>query len=195
MRSSLVRSLLFAALAGALPLSAAHADDVLGVYFGGSIGQSQLNIDSLDFAGHDTAWKATFGVRAIDLFGGEIEYANLGSPHKALGGYGDVRTTASGPAVFGMAYLPLPVPFLDLYAKAGLANIQQRAEVALAPGFNTCAQGISCGGFSTTESEFAWGAGAQLKSGSIAVRAEFEQFRATGGNLNLASIGLYWTFL
>ena len=127
----------------------------------------------------------------IQVLGAEAEYVDLGAPNGDLS-FGNVRTKATGPAVFGVAYLPLPVPYLDLYAKAGLADVQQQARVRLAPGVGTCALGIACQGFSRSASDFAWGAGAQVKAGSVAVRAEFEQFRAPGGDLNFASVGLYW---
>lgn len=172
----------------------AQADEVLGVYVGGAIGQSEVQVDSVSFNGHDAGWKALIGVRAVDVFGGEAEYVDLGRPHGTIAA-GNVQATATGPAVFGVAYLPLPLPYLDLYAKAGLANIQEKATVTLGSGVGTCAQGVSCAGFSRSESQFAWGAGSQIKSGSMAVRAEFEQFRLSGGNVSFATIGFYWTFL
>jgi len=189
-----VRCLLLATLIATLPVAPASAGEMLGMYLGGAIGEAQANIDSLSFSAHDTGWKAVFGVRLVQVFGAEAEYVDMGSPTGRLS-FGDVHTTANGPAVFGVAYLPLPVPFFDVFAKAGLANVQQQATVRLTPGVGTCALGIACDGFSRSESEFAWGAGAQVKSGSLAVRAEYEQFRAPGGNLNFASVGFYWNFL
>jgi len=186
--------LVCATLVCALPLTAASADDVLGAYVGAGIGQSQIDIDSLSFSAHDTGWKAVFGLRPISPFGAEVEYVDLGSPH-GFGGFGRIDSTATGPAVFGLGYLPLPLPYLDLYLKAGLANIQQRATVSLGGGINACAAGITCAGFSRTESEFAWGGGAQIKAGAFAVRVEFEQYRASGGDLNFGSVGFFWMFL
>jgi hypothetical protein len=175
------------------PFLAARADDVIGLYAGVGLGQSQIAVDSLDFKATDFGWKAVVGVRAVDLFGAEAEYVNLGRPH-ALDAAGHVSTHASGPAVFAIAYLPNPVPNLDLFGKAGIANIQQTASVSLGSGGSGCVAGITCDGLSTTTSEFAWGLGAQLRYGSLGVRAEVEQYRASGGNLNFATVGIYWSF-
>ena len=37
--------------------------------------------------------------------------------------------------------------------------------------------------------------GAQFKLGAWAVHAEYERFNAAGGNPNLVSLGVTWTFL
>lgn len=185
--------LLFATLACAGSVSSACADEGLGAYAGFGVGQSEINVDSLDFSAHATGWKALFGLRPISLFGAEVEYVDFGSPH-GVSSFGRVDTQASGPAVFGLGYLPLPLPYLDIYGKAGLSNVQQRATVRLASGFGTCAIGVGCDGFNRTESEFAWGAGSQIKSGAFAVRLDFEQLRASGGNLNFSSVGFLWFF-
>lgn len=177
----------------ALP-AAAHGDDAFLVYVGGAAGRSQVDVNSLNASAHDTAWKVLVGVRAIDYVGGEVAYVDLGRPRTTTAS-GELASRATGPAVFGVAYLPLPTPNFDLYAKAGLANLQQRATVTLSNGTGACAPGIGCDGFNRTESEFAWGAGAQLKAGPIAVRVEYEQFRASGGDLSLGSVNFLWNFL
>jgi hypothetical protein len=188
-----LRTLVLANLFGLLSATTASADEVFGVYAGGAVGSSQVSIDSLSFSANDLGWKALVGVRAVDLLGAEAEYVNLGHPHATVAA-GRVTSSASGPAVFALAYLPLPLPMLDVYGKAGLANIQQSATVTFGSGGVACAAGIACNGLSQTESEFAWGVGTQVKYGALAVRGEFEQFRATGGTLNFASLGLYWSF-
>ena len=181
-------------LASASPFAAAQAADELAAYVGGAIGQSQIAVDSLNVSAHDTGWKALVGVRSPGGFGADAEYVDLGRPHgSAAAGRVDMR--ASGPAVFGLVYLPVPVPHLDLFGKAGLANIQQNATVTLNSGGSACAPGIGCDGFNRSESEFAWGAGAEFNAGALGVRIEFEQFRASGGSLNFGSVGVLWKFL
>jgi opacity protein-like surface antigen len=187
------RWILAAVASGALPL-AAHADDVFLVYAGGGIGQSQIKVDALGARGHDTAWKILAGVRAVDFLGAEAAYVDLGRP-RSTSTSGQVNSRASGPVVFGVAYLPLAIPYLDVYAKAGVANIQQRTTVTLSSGANACVPGVGCDGFNRSESEFAWGGGAQLKTGSIAIRVEYEQFRASGGDLGIGSVAFLWNFL
>lgn len=172
---------------------AAHAETELSTYVGGAIGQSRIDIDSLDFSAHDTGWKGVVGVRALSSFGAEAEYVDLGRPRGSTVD-GRVTTRASGPAVFGLYYLPLPVPNFDVFAKAGVANIQQRATIAIGSGGTACLPGVGCDGFNRSESEFAWGGGAQVRAGPTTVRFEFEQFRASGGSLNFASVGFHWNF-
>lgn len=171
---------------------AASADE-LGAYVGGAIGQSQIDVDAVDARAHDTAWKVLVGVRSFGRFGAEAEYVDLGRPRTDTAS-GRVDTRASGPAVFGLLYLPIPVPFLSVYGKAGLANIQQRATVTTASGSSDCVPGIGCDGFNRSESEFAWGVGSEFRARAVSVRVEFEQFRASGGSLNLGSVGVLWSF-
>lgn len=193
MSATTLRCLVAGAVLAVAPLALAGADEALGIYAGAAVGDAQATIDSLDFKANDFGWKAVVGVRALDLLGAEAEYVNLGRPHSLVAA-GRVASHASGPAVFALAYLPNPVPNLDLFGKAGIANIQQSASVSLGSGSSACVPGVECNGLSTTESEFAWGLGAQLRLGALGLRAELEQYRATGGNLNFASVGLYWSF-
>ena len=188
-RAPILLAGLIAALA---PVVAAQAENELSAYVGAGIGRSQVDVDSLNASGRDTGWKAVVGVRALSVLGAEAEYVDLGHPRTTTSA-GRLDSKANGPAVFGLAYLPLPVPYLDVFAKAGLANIQQRATVQVGGGAD-CVPGIGCDGFNRSESEFAWGVGAQVKAASMAVRVEFEQFRASGGSLNLGSVGFFWTF-
>ena len=183
-----------ALLACAAPFAAAEAADDLAAFVGGSIGRSEVRVDSLDVSAHDTGWKAVVGVRGFAGLAAEAEYVDLGRP-RTDSAVGTVETRASGPAVFGLFYLPVPVPYLGVFAKAGLATIQQRATVRLPSGGSDCVPGVGCDGFNRSESEFAWGAGAELKASSVAVRFEFEQFRASGGSLNFGSVGVFWRFL
>ena len=47
---------------------------------GGAVGQSQVDVDSLDTRAHDTARKVRLGVRRFGRFSAEAEYADLGRP-------------------------------------------------------------------------------------------------------------------
>ena len=183
-----------ALVACAIPVAAALAADELAAYVGGSIGPSDVRIDSLDVGAHATGWKGLIGVRGLGPLGAEAEYVDLGRP-PASSAVGTVDTWASGPAVFGLFYLPIPVPHLGVFAKAEISNIQQRVSVTTASGGCDCVPGVGCDGFNRSESEFAWGTGAELKASSVTVRLEFEQFRASGGSLKFGSVGVLWSFL
>jgi hypothetical protein len=45
-----------------------------------------------------------------------------------------------------------------------------------------------------SDTSFAAGVGAQVKFGSLALRAEYERFDAAGENPSLVSLGLTWSF-
>ena len=103
----------------------------------------------------------------------------------------------SGAAAFGMLYLPVPV--VSVYAKAGLARLHATSNVSLfLPGVGTCAiNNPNCAWFSqrssATNTSLAAGAGAQVKLGAWALRAEYERFNVAGGNPGLASLAATWT--
>ncbi len=192
------RSLFAAVLSLSTILGSTHAmaGNILGAYVGGSIGEADVrNPFALpvvgDFAGHDFGWKAMVGLRPIPLLGAELSYTDFGSQSAYVG-----SASAKAAALYGMLYLPLPVPFLDVYAKAGLARVQQNVSGSN-PGAGTCPINFpNCAlfSFSRNGTDAAFGAGAQFKFADWAVRAEYERIQASGGSPDLLSVGLTWTF-
>jgi len=177
-----MRKLLLASTAMLGCMTAAHAADN-GFYLGAGV--SKAEIDDIfgsdrDFDFDDTAWKAIVGFRPIDLFAVEANYMDLGSESSTIG---DVDAKAFG--AFALGYLPLPVPFVDVYGKAGMV----RWEV----------EGSSRGNLFRVDddgTEFAYGAGAQLNFGSLSARLEWEKFDIDNTDgLNLYTLGLTWTLL
>ncbi len=124
----------------------AHAVDL---YIGAGLGQSNADFDDLnnsitELDHKKTAWKVFAGGRVL-LLGAELGYSDFGKPDDA-----DSEIHYKGISAFGLLYAPLPVPFLDLYAKAGLARLE-------ANGRNVTTT------FSTDDTQFAYGLGAQFK--------------------------------
>ena len=76
------------------------------------------------FDNHATAWQLTAGVRPISPLGIEYDYIQFGSPNGYIGSSYDNGSTTRANALFAVGYLPLPVPFLDVYAKLGVARLQ-----------------------------------------------------------------------
>jgi hypothetical protein len=193
----------------------AKAAAELGAYIGGATGQGWVETGDRTLSGtsipafreNHIAYELMAGVRPISLFGAEIAYVDFGHLHQTrpvgdaisadLSLSADVRM--KGAAAFGILYLPVRV--VDVYVKAGLSRIQTTANVAgVRLGAATCAINVpDCAFFtahgSATDTHFAAGAGAQLKLGSWALRAEYERFDAAGGNPGLATVGVTWTFL
>ena len=163
-----------------------------GVYVGAAIGESNVrnhgyySNDYYGFDNRDTSWQLTLGVRPISVFGLEYDYINFGSPNDRYGSFynnGGRRTQAN--ALFGVGYLPLPLPFLDVYGKAGVARLQANTTVyGLATPFD----------LNYTNTDFAYGVGTQVKFGNLAVRAEFERIRDSNGDPDMLSVGVNFTF-
>ncbi len=196
------------------------AADVLGLYVGGAAGQAHLEADNLpnpdlsipysisNLRENHSAYKFMVGMRPISLLGAEVAYMDLGHPSGIVGtipiGPAVVPISADagmkGTAAFGVLYLPVPI--VEVFAKAGVARLQttENTTFTLPAPYAACVVtgGPNCtfsSRYSATNTGFAAGAGAQFKFGSLAVRGEFERFSAAGGNPNLFSLGLTWTFL
>ena len=217
----------FLPLLGALliaPLSPpAHAaTDLLNVYIGAAVGHASLRardfglIPALpgalgNFDRGNTAYQFMAGVRGLYLLGAEVDYFHLGSggvspPFSGIGTLGGAHLSQQGEAVFGLLYLPIPVPMLDVYVKAGVARLTSDLSAsgsACSPGsaclplctISGCPNGRFIGRFSTTETTFAAGAGVQWSFGNWAVRGEYERFDALGQHPDLLSVGVTWTIL
>ncbi|MFI4890970.1 MAG: porin family protein [Steroidobacterales bacterium] len=174
----------------AVPASASDFNPA-GIYVGVGIGQSNVRNDGYysdtyyGFHNHDTAWQLTVGARPILPLGVEYDYINFGSPNGNYGSFytsGDSNTTAS--ALFAVGYLPIPGP-VDIYGKLGLARLQANTTV-----FGPAAPYHQ----SFTNSDLAYGIGAQVKFSNIAVRAEYERISDSSGDPDLLSVGVTWTF-
>jgi hypothetical protein len=140
-----------------------------------------------------TAFKILAGIRPLSFIGAEVAYDDFGH---AQGNYflsnllGPANVNMRGGSAFAMLYLP--VPLVEVFAKAGIAAI--RSSVTS----NTAIQG-PCGlcvnvgpsyDLVPTNSDPAVGAGAQFALGRFAVRGEYERFTAAGAHPALLSLGV-----
>ena len=199
------RFAVIAALAAGLALASqsALAADPLGFYLGGAIGQANVRLDqsvsdtATSFDEHHSGWKAMIGFRPISVVGAELEYIDFGKPNTTnTSATGTTQTEAQSKAaaLFGMVYLPLPVPFLDVFGKAGYSRLQTTADVV---GIQCMSGAEHCGNLfalNRTDARLAYGAGAQLKFASVAIRAEYERIDASTGDPDMLSLGLTWGF-
>ena len=202
----------------AFPVSKVLADDPFGFYVGGSVGQSNVRASQLDFLGpyppnpspapvsvskSSTGWKVFAGIRPISLIGAEFAYTDFGHPMVSQGppvGFGlayNAGLRARATTAFGILYAPIPIPILDVYAKAGVARLQTSVDAAGAFG---CWAPLACAAYPVTvhrdqtNARFAYGAGVQAKLSSIGIRLEYERISASGGDPNLLSLGVTWSF-
>jgi hypothetical protein len=154
-----------------------------GTYIGVSTGQMNVRdrdeLSGFRIDGDDNAFKAILGWRANSL-AFELNYVDFGQAKQRLFGR-QVALDAQGIDAF--VVLSKRIAVLDLYAKAGALVWEAEASV----------QGL--GSVTTDGSDFAFGGGAQLIFGSLAIRAEYEQFMIKDiDDLNLVSVGLTWQF-
>ena len=199
----------------------------LGLYVGGAVGQSQLRADldsfscgfgscsgpipPAQFSRHATGWKAMVGLRPVPFLGAEAEYIDFGASGTTnvfvdinraaslpgLSGTGRTHPTAA--VLFAVGYLPLPLPYLDVYAKAGVAAL--KSNINFSGLYGVCAGPPVCDPIGSlhasvngTASRPAYGAGLQVKLGSFALRTEYERIDASTGDSALVSIGASWMF-
>ena len=110
-------------------------------------------------------------------------------------GAGTATVSAKGTALFGVGYLPLPIPLLDVYGKVGFSQLKTATNASL-PCLNCLVAGFQNFSVSHNDTNFAWGAGVQVKipAISLSVRAEYAHFNASNGAPNLVSANLLWRF-
>jgi opacity protein-like surface antigen len=201
----LSRTLLAILTGGACAAStAALAGDPVGFYLGAGVGYSTVRSDDPNyglpayFNDHQTAWKAIAGVRPISIVGAEFEYIDFGHPGNHYGpngfsNYGlDSHPRAS--ALFGVGYLPLPVPFFDVFGKAGMARLQTDVLVQTCPPPLTCLMANTYSRHDQTDSRFAYGVGVQSKVWGVAFRAEYERISSQFGDPDALTVSATWTF-
>ena len=192
----------------------AYAADPLGFYVGAGIGHSQVPNDvqfagaagALGLSGGATGWKAILGIRPLSIIGAEAEYLDFGS---ATGSASIPATVTTGglnatgnshpkaPALFAMGYLPIPLPYLDIFAKAGVAELKSSVNASAQA---TCPTNLPCipilippYSASSSSTRFAYGAGLQVKLASLALRAEYERIHSSSGDPDLLSLALTWS--
>ena len=161
----------------ALAAGAARADDSGLLYVGAGVSKDKvagITHTGVPFADIDkTSWKVLAGFRPIKLFAVEADYLDLGNRTNTFINGATTQSDAKAYAGYAVGFLPIPVPFLDVFGKAGVSrwklNGSAGGAVTLPPS--------SFFAFSDQGTEFAWGAGAQAHIGNIGGRLEYERFR------------------
>jgi hypothetical protein len=195
---------LLAAAACAVSASA-PADNLAGFYLGAGVGYSTIRSDDASyglpgyFNDHQTAWKVIAGVRPLPIIGAEFEYIDFGQPgnhygYNNIANYGfDSHPRAA--ALFGVGYLPLPVPFFDVYGKAGVARLN--LDVTTVDPLAVCPVSSPNCGFSRhsqSDNKFAYGVGVQSKAWGVSFRAEYERISSQYGDPDALTVSATWTF-
>jgi len=156
----------------ALGASVARAENGY-FYLGAGVVRNSLS-DITDLGGlpdlSNTSWKAFAGLRPLNWLAAEMDYIDLGSGSSTTSSSaGNVTAHADGKALaaYAVGFLPIPLPVVDVYGKAGLARWKLNGDV------NSL---VSPGSLSTNGTEFAWGIGVQAHISMFGARLEYENF-------------------
>ena len=187
---------------------AAFADNPVGFYVGAGVGESQIRSDDSYYGypgyynDYQFAWQGIIGVRPIRMLGLEATYIDFGQPYRHNGRY-DFNVSGSdshptAPALFAVGYLPLPMPFIDVFAKAGVARLSTNVtDFAQQP----CVAGGPCPYFIPTDrrqiidTRFAYGAGVQSKFPfGLILRGEYERISSQFGDPDALMVSALWQF-
>jgi opacity protein-like surface antigen len=193
----------------------------LGLYIGAGAGTAitdQTQYDPIDQSfhrldGRPLGWNAVIGVRPVPFLGAEAEYLDFGKSHLPAGPVVQVsgtslttqflgsQATDHAAAIFAVGYLPLPIPWVEPFAKLGWGQIWEHDTTSGI--YNNIYTHNGTLGFASTSQTsnrdgVAYGAGLQFHIQQLAIRAQYERIssseRLGWNNPALASVGLNWTF-
>jgi opacity protein-like surface antigen len=190
--------------------ASASADDwnLLGLYAGAGIGESTVRSDygfdpyyPTDSHPHHTAYKVMVGIRPIPFVGAEAEYIDFGHPGNGdfFSGSSDYSADSHPRAGVLSAVGYLPLPFFDVFAKAGLAHLETNINTYT---YGTCAANAAasaCGApvlfrQQVNQNKAAYGAGVQAHFLGLAVRGEYERISSAFGDPDAFTVSATWTF-
>jgi hypothetical protein len=209
-------------LAGLSVWLAAHSaraqETPLGLYVGAGAGSSTLRQEPEADTGYygllrdDIGWDVFIGVRPMPFLGAEIGYTDFGNTHRHANYFDSVseptssevfgHASAHAPTAFAVGYLPLAVPWFDVYGKLGAARLYKSWDFTQLPPSSPSCMAFGCSPTAPatsypgdrTEWDFAWGVGTQWKFGALGLRLEYERVEATAGDPDLLSVAVSWTF-
>jgi opacity protein-like surface antigen len=195
------------AIAACGATSVALADNPLGFYVGAGVGTSQNRSDDSRYGypgyynDYQFAWQGIIGIRPISLIGLEAEYIDFGQPyrhHRYDFNVSGSDSHPTAPALFAVGYLPIPIPFIDIFAKAGVARLSTNVTDFVQ---QPCAAGGPCPYFVPTdrhqviETRFAYGAGVQSKFPfGLILRGEYERISSQFGDPDALMVSAVWQF-
>ena len=175
------RSLLLCACLSA-PGAAFAADN--GFYLG--LASSDVSSDySAPLSGSvddDRGLKAIVGFRPLDAFAIEANYVDMGETKIAVSSFPPSTLSVESDAISVSAVGLLPLPLVDLYGRLGVTHWESKASL-----FGASQK--------ETGTDPTYGAGAQFRLGSFALRLEYERFDFDDDSSDLVSVGFTYTFL
>ncbi|HYX74099.1 MAG TPA: outer membrane beta-barrel protein [Steroidobacteraceae bacterium] len=118
----------------------------------------------------NTSWKAYAGARPLDRLAAEADYIDLGSNSGTNASGASGTTNGSAFAAYAVGFLPIPLPIVDIFGKAGFARWKYDGNVVPPSG------PMGASAFSISGTDFAWGIGVQAHISMVGARLEYENF-------------------
>jgi len=183
------------------------ADNPVGFYIGAGAGESQIRSDDSRYGlpgyynDYQTAWQGFIGIRPISLIGLEAAYIDFGQPSRHHNYDFNVSGSDShptAPALFAVGYLPIPIPFIDVFGKVGAARLSttltdfvQQPCIANGP----CPYFVPTSRHQVTDTRFAYGAGVQSRFPfGLTIRGEYERISSPFGDPDALIVSVLWQF-
>jgi hypothetical protein len=172
----------------ALGTGTAHAENGF-FYLGVGVVRNSLS-DITSIGGlpelKNTSWKAYAGVRPLDWLAAEADYIDLGSSSGTNAAGSSGSTNGSAFAAYAVGFLPIPLPIVDIFGKAGFARWKYDGSVTPPQSFS------SATAFSTNGTDFAWGIGVQAHFSMVGARLEYENFNVPNtSGARVASLSVF----
>jgi hypothetical protein len=138
----------------------------------------------------NTSWKAYAGVRPLNWLAAEADYIDLGSASSTIAfgsGYSGSKNIKSYTfAAYAVGFLPIPLPVVDIFGKAGVAFSRLDGEFYF-PGVG--------GSYGNTGTGFAWGIGVQAHINIVGARLEYEDLKIPNtSGAKVASLSVFLNF-
>ena len=171
----------------ALGAGSAHAENGF-FYLGAGVVRNSLS-DITSIGGlpelKNTSWKAYAGVRPLDWLAAEADYIDLGSSSGTNAAGSSGTTNGNAFAAYAVGFLPIPLPIVEIFGKAGFARWKYDGSV-------TPPQSSGGSGFSSNGTDFAWGIGVQAHVSMVGARLEYENFNVPNtSGARIASLSVF----
>jgi hypothetical protein len=162
-------------------IAAAGAES--GLYLGGSLGTTSVDVDTgtVEFDDDDTGYKIfagyNFGLIPLLDLAVEGSYVDFGEVSSSQIGNADVGITAWD--AFGVAGFKLGP--IGVFGKVGMIAWESESDAVQEE-------------LDDSGSDPAYGIGARFQLGSVSLRAEYEIFDTDAADIDYFSVGAAWTF-
>jgi len=173
----------------------ARADNGM-LYLGAGITRDTLkDIAATNGDLDSTNWKVYAGFRPISMLAVEADYIDLGSQtidSSPSPDYNSTHLQYKAFAGYAVGFAPIPVPYLDVFGKIGVARWTLSGGNTAVCGLCANTPGRSFFSLSDNGTQFAWGVGGQVHVGNFGGRLEYENFniRNTDG-ANVISLSVF----